>query len=91
MQQRLIFRGAVVVNLLALALWLACWLGHANPFLKVLIVSWPLVLASVVACILTARTRRSWWPLLAVVPAIWAYTPLLGLALAIATSGGGKA
>jgi hypothetical protein len=91
MQQRLIFRGAVVVNLLALALWLACWLGHADPFLKVLIVGWPLVLAAVVACVLTARARRSWWPLLAVLPALWAYAPLLGLGLVLATSGGGKA
>jgi hypothetical protein len=74
-----VLRAAVAANLLAFAAWLACWLGHADPFLRVLIVGAPAVLAAVVVCLYAAFARRRWWALLAVVPALWAYAPVVML------------
>ena len=69
-------RGAVAVCVLAFAAWAACVAGYADPFLRVLIVGIPLVLASVAVCLHAAFRRRRWWALLAVAAALWAYAPV---------------
>jgi hypothetical protein len=74
-----VLKAAVAACLLAFALWLACWLGHADPFLRWLIVVSPLALAGVVVCLHAVIARRRWWALIPVAAALWAYLPIVML------------
>jgi hypothetical protein len=78
---RTLFRLALAIELLALAGWVACWAGLADPVLKVMIGCLPLVVIAVGVSLYMAFARRRWWALVGVAAAVWAYVPLIGLVL----------